>query len=313
VLDMTNDCSVIILSYNTKKITEKCLRSLKEAVSYAKKTMGYNVETIVVENGSIDGSLKMIKEKYPWVRLIVAKENTGFARGNNLGMKKSNGSYILLINSDTFVRRETIVSAIDYMREHPSCDVLGCQLTFKDGSFQASAGYLPNLANVFYWMLGIDKIPALGNLLMPFHPNNPNFFAREREVLWITGAFMFLKRRVFEETKGFDEKYFMYAEEVEWCKRITKKGFKIYFTPGFSVIHLKAASSKSDPLRPLVREVEGILYFFKKHHPRQLFFVRLALILGALMRLVAFFLLGKKEKSRTYWEIIRDKIWKKLP
>jgi len=310
---MANDCSVIILSYNTKEITRKCLRYLKKAVDYAKMTADIKVETLVVENGSADGSQEMVKKEFPWVRLIVAKENTGFARGNNLGMKKSRGSYILLLNSDSFAQKETIVSAINYMKEHPFCDVLGCALTYEDGRFQPSAGYSPNLANVFHWMLGIDKIPIFRNLLMPFHPNNPDFFAREREVGWITGAFMFLKRKVFEETKGFDEKYFMYAEEVEWCKRITKKGFKIYFTPRFSVIHLKAASSKSDPLRPLAREVEGILYFFKKHHPRQLFFVRLSLILGAFMRMVTFFLLGKKEKSRTYWEIIRGKIWKKLP
>lgn len=306
-----NTCSVVILSYNTKNITDRCLQSVEVAKEYCEKKLKNNVETIVVENGSSDGSLEMVRKKYEWVKLIIPGENTGFARGNNLGMKKAQGSYILLLNSDSLINKETIVSAIKYMEDYPSCDVLGCKLTFENGKFQPSAGFLPNLVNIFYWMLGIDKIPLIKDLLGTFHPNNPDFFSKDRSLGWVTGAFILLKKEVFEKTGGFDEKYFMYAEEVEWCKRIKEAAFNICFTPSFEIIHLKQASSQFNIREPLIKEAEGILYYFKKHYPNQLSLIRFGLFLGSFIRMCVFAFLGNKEKTQAYREIAMGKIWRK--
>ena len=300
------------MSFNTKDITDNSLEAVKKSKDYFRGKDGGGVEVIVVENGSNDGSASMIRSKHPWVDLIDLKENTGFAKGNNIGMKASAGKYILLLNSDAFLEKDTLLNALSYMNVHSDCDVLGCKLTYEDGQFQPSAGYLPTPVNVFYWMLMLDKVPILRNIIHPFHPNNESFFRSDRSVGWITGAFMLLKRKVFEETGGFDEHYFMYTEEVEWCKRIKDAGFNVVFTPSFEIIHKKFASSNYDIKKPIISETKGMLYFFKKHYPGYIWFVRLSLFLGYGIRVIAFLFLNSREKAKAYSSMLKDGIWKKL-
>jgi len=309
---MENSISVIILSYNTKATTDKCLQYLKSAIDYSEGALGNKVEAIVIENGSTDGSGEMIIKKHKWVRLINPKVNTGFAKGNNIGMAQAKYDFLLLLNSDAFVKPETLVEALMYFKNHPECDVLGCKLTYENGGFQPSGGYLPTGLNTTYWMFMVDKIPILRNFLKPFHPSYESFFAKERELGWIMGAFMFMKREVFTKTGGFDEKFFLYTEEVEWCKRMNKKGFKVFFTPGFSVTHLKYASSGYNPKKPIIMETAGVLYYFKKHYPDFLLFLRVNLTVGYIVRFAVFSILGNP-KAEAYREMLTTGIWKKLP
>ena len=295
--------SVIILSFNTKDITAKCLDKLYLAKKEAEKQK-IEVEAIVVDNASSDGSVEMIRERYPWVKLIVSNENTGYAKGNNIAMEKASSKYILLINSDTFIEKTTLVDALNYFENHPECDVLGCGLKYPDGSFQPSGGELPGPNNVATWLFGVELIPAAYAFISPIHPKNISYFSRDRELGWVTGAFMMLRREVYEKTKGFDENFFMYTEEVEWCRRIIKAGFKIFYTPSFSVVHLGKASSKFVETIPLVREMTGIKLFFKKHHPGYVGFLSILIWLSSVLRFIAFGLLGKKDKALAYWRII---------
>lgn len=303
-------CSVIILSFNTKNITDKCLALLKPAKKFFEKKAKEKIEVIVIDNASKDSSQKMIKKKHPWVKLISLKENSGFAKGNNLGMERAKGKYLLLLNSDTYLNQDTLVKALLFMRKDTSCDVLGCKLTYEGGSLQASAGFLPNPVNVILWMIGLDKVPIFRDYLTPFHPNNNSFFSEDRKVEWITGAFMLLKKRVYEETKGFDENYFMYTEEVEWCKRIIDAGFKIFFTPSFEVIHLKYASSDYDIKKPISKEADGVLYFFNKHYPKFVWLADSSIFTGYLLRMLAFAFLGKAQKFRAYRDYIFERLWR---
>lgn len=304
--------SIIILSFNTNKITDKCLTAVKKSLDYLKRINKVSCQVIVIDNASTDGSVRMIRKKHKWVKLITSKVNLGFAKGNNLGMTTAKGNYILLLNSDAFLEKDTLSRAYIYMQKHSECDVLGPSLTYEDGSFQPSAGYLPNPLNIFSWMLMLDKLPFLGNLLDPYHPNNKHFFKKDRKVGWVTGAFMFMKREVYETTGGFDEIFFMYTEEVEWCKRIKDANFSIQFTPNIKIIHQKFASSNFNQAAPIIYETYGILYFFKKHYPNSIWRLKLALYLGYNIRVILFLLLNNSQKVNAYASMLREGIWKKL-
>jgi GT2 family glycosyltransferase len=302
---MNIDCSIIILSYNTKAITEKCLLKVKEASFYYQKKRKKLVEVIVVDNASTDGSVDLIKGKFPWVKLIANKTNIGFAKGNNQGMAKAHGKYFLLLNSDAFIKKDTLVQAVEKL-ENNHADLIGCKLTYKNGSFQPSGGFTPSPGNTISWMLGFEKFPILNYLLHPVHPNNTEFFKNSRSMGWIMGSFMFMRREVFEKTKGFDESFFMYMEEVEWCKRIADNGFSIKYIPSFSIVHLGRASSNYDIAKPLILEAKGLLYFTKKHYPRYFQLVKFVMKLGFSLRLIVFTVFGKKEKKDAYLKILKE-------
>ncbi|OGE25534.1 hypothetical protein A3C26_02385 [Candidatus Daviesbacteria bacterium RIFCSPHIGHO2_02_FULL_39_12] len=296
------DLSVIVLSYNTKDITNNCLNKLKQSVEYCQKRLGNKIEVIVIDNNSEDGSAQMILQDHTWVRLIALDENTGFSKGSNLGMQKSKYPFILLLNSDVYLQEESLYKGLAYFRVNLNCDVLGCKLTYASGKFQPSAGNLPNFFNTLFWIFGISALPLVKRFTNAFHPTYNFFFAKAHQVGWVTGAFFMLKRKVFEKTGGFDENIFMYLEEVEWCKRITKLGFKIWYAPQFEVTHLHGASSRLYPQRLYINELKSMKYYFKKHSPNTLLLIKLILVLGTLFRTIIFTLLGKTVRAKAYLE-----------
>ncbi|TSC85977.1 MAG: Uncharacterized protein G01um10147_1044 [Microgenomates group bacterium Gr01-1014_7] len=277
------DLSIIILSYNTKEITNECLKRLQ-----AKNKK--NIEVIVLDNASSDGSVEMIKKNYPWVNLIVSKENTGFSKGNNIAFKKSKYPVVLFMNSDVYVEDDTLEKALGYFENR--VEVMGPGMVFEDGSFQPSAGELPTPLNTILWIFGLGG----------FHPKKKSYFEKMRQVGWITGAFFMIKREVYERVGGFDENIFMYLEEVELCKRITLAGFKIWYVPEIIVTHLHGASSKFDRSPALSKELQGLKYYFQKYYKEIYPVVKLFLILGLIMRIVAFSLLGKTKRAKVYME-----------
>lgn len=295
--------SVIIISWNTRDITDKCLGYIKEAIDYVKGRA--DVEVIVSEHASKDGSAEMIAKKHPWVKLVPAGKDLGYGKGNNFGFKHTNPkyNYLLLLNNDAYVRKATIVDALAYFERHPECDVLGCRLVYKDGRFQPSGGYLPTPLSVWTWIWGFDLLPVIGNYLKQVHPKNPNFFKNDREVGWVMGAFVFMKRRVFEKTKGFDENFFMYMEEVEWCRRVWDAGFRICYTPKFTITHIGKASAFNDP-QELAKifnfEIMGLVYYLRKHYPGQIPSLMPIIRIGVLARYLAFSILGNDIRKQGY-------------
>lgn len=298
------DLSVIVLSYNTKDITDECLTKLKEAAGYCEKTLQNSVEVIVIENASSDSSAEMIKKKHPWVNLIISKTNTGFSGGNNLGMKKSSKPFILLLNSDAFVQKETLSTALQYFADHEECGVLGCQLRFADGRVQPSAGFLPTPFNTIFWISGFALLPFFNKLAPPIHPKDKAFFGHEHQVEWVMGAFFMLKREVYTKTGGFDESIFMYGEEVELCKRIKDLGYKMFYVPEFFITHLDKASSKFLLEKPLLNEIKGIVRYFHQHYPKDYSYVRLVIWFSLMLRIFAFAILGKGQRIKAYKEAL---------
>lgn len=296
------DLSIIILSFNTKDITQRCLQKLELSKKYGEKRLGNKIEVIVLDNASSDGSLQMLKQEFPWVKLIASKINTGFSKGNNIAMKKSKNPFILLLNSDCYMEEESLYKMIAYFRVNQNCDVLGARLNYTTGKLQPSAGNLPNPANLVFWILGLGLLPIINTFIPPFHPKNKSYFSKAHEAGWVMGAFLALKRKVLEKVGGFDENFFMHMEEVEWCKRIKATGFKIWYVPQIEVVHLHGASTNFDLKSSFLNELSGIKYYLQKHYINFYLPIKLFLILGLILRMIVFSLLGKTQRARIYME-----------
>lgn len=284
--------SIIIVSYNTSQITVECLKSI-----YTDKGLkDIPFEVIVIDNASPDDSVvqinKFIKTSKVKNCQLILSENVGFGKSNNRGIKISKGNYILLLNPDTIVLHSAISQSLTWLSAHPEAHMCTAQLLNKDGTIQASGGYFPNLLNTIAWSLGLDDLPFFNYLVKPFHPHTPHFYTHEKLFLkdhqqdWVTGAFMLMRRSIVDQTKGFDEKIFMYGEEVEWAYRmhLALPQSQVWYLVGPQIIHLGGASAikKSDPI---VREYTGVLAFFEKHRPKwQLPIVRFYLKLNAFLR-----------------------------
>ncbi len=294
------DLSVIVVSYNTKSILKACLASLYQYTPI-------NLEVIVVDNNSTDGSPEMVKKYFPEVRLLINKENKGFGGANNQGVKIAKANHLLLLNSDTLIFDDSIIRTLTFAQHQEGLGAISCQLLNKDKTIQPSGGFFPTLLNLFTWQFFFDDLPLLGSIISsivrPVHPHL-NFYARNpKKIDWVTGAFTLIPSKVYNQVAGFDEKIFMYAEELELCYRIARK-HSIFFFPEAAIIHLGGKSGGSQ--LALLSEIRGIKYFFYKHRPKwQLPLISLLFFLGSLLRYLIFgIILGHEEKRQTYLQAL---------
>ncbi len=256
--------SIIIVTYNRLDLVKKCLACCPK-----------DSEIIVVDNNS--------SEKIPQVT-IANKENKGFAVGNNQGMKIAKGDYFLLLNSDCFLKKDTVAKLVEFAKSHPDAGVIGPKLLNADGSLQPSAGYFPNLWTVFLIMSTIDNWPILKKFLPSIHVREKTAFDKVRTFDWITGACQLIPKEVFVKTGGFDEKFFMYGEELEWQYRMRQLSYKSYYEPKAAAIHL--GFSSSSPAHGAIKELQSYLAFFRKYKPSwQLPILKFLIIFGCLLRI----------------------------
>lgn len=290
-MNTQTDLSIVIVNYNTKELTLSCIESIK------KNTREIKYEMIVVDNGSqkdqrIDGS-------------IFNDRNLGFSKANNIGIRKAKGRYILLLNSDTLLHDNVLGEMVEWMEENQKIGIATCALKNKDGSLQGTGGYFPNLLRVFSWMT-IQDLPYIDTIIKPFHPmkekslfRNDQFYKIERELDWVTGAFMMIRRKVVDQITGLDEDYFMYTEDTDFCFRARKAGWKVVYNPKWSITHLGGKSSTKE--FPLLSEYKGLKTFYKKHYPGwQYPILRFLLKIGALWRMVFLGILEGGEAFRVY-------------
>ena len=293
------DLSVIIINWNTKKLLDQCLSSV------FKHTKDLKFEVIVVDNNSQDSSQALVEKKFPKTKLILNKDNLGFTKANNQGIKVAKGKYILLLNSDTYLIENSFKKIIKRAQKLKNLGALGPQLLNDDKSIQQSVGFFPNLPQVFFWMTFIDDF-AGGQHLKPYHVDHNAFYKKDREVDWVTAAAILVPRTVIKKVGKLDENIFMYGEETEWCYRIKKAGFKVYFSPTAKIIHIGRGSSKKIPTSAFIGEYQGVIYFYKKYKGKiSLQIVRLLLKIGALARVVIFRLKGKKDLAQAYVEALK--------
>lgn len=300
---MRKDLSIIILNYNTKDLLLDCVRSI------IKNTKGIKYEIIVVDNASKDDSVKAISKF--GLRVIKNKENLGFTKGNNVGIKVAQGKYILLLNSDTLILDNVLKNIVDWMDKNPKVGIATCALKNKDGSFQGTGGYFPTLLRVFSWMT-IQDFPYVDTIIKPFQPmreksfsRNSDFYNKERELDWVTGAFLLTRQEVIKDIGGLDEDFFMYGEDVDFCFRAKEKGWEVKYLPYFSIIHYGGASSARE--FPLLSEYKSMKIFYKKHYPDwQYPVLRFFLKIGALGRIFVLGSIRGKEYARIYAKAYRE-------
>ncbi|HYD35486.1 MAG TPA: glycosyltransferase family 2 protein [Vitreimonas sp.] len=331
--------SIIILSYNTEKLTLQTLESVIADVN-ASLPLKNHTEIIVVDNASRDGSvpaIKKIRKAYPkLVELIENDQNVGFPKGNNIGINASTGKYILLLNSDTIIKPgalETLVRAFErtplnettayVSSHHGELDRLGivsAQLFNEDGSVQQQGGSLPTFGALMCHMLLLDDLPIVGGWLPSTqhtgirgrtaeaarkkHPADPEQTLVQEG--WVGGAAMMLKREVVHEIGLLDEGIFMYGEDVEYCLRARAHHWDVAVCPAAHIIHLGSASSSSG--NAIKGEFKGYLHIWRKHFSAWQFpLVRLVLQLGALLRWFIFGTMVRNPvKARVYAQLWRE-------
>lgn len=293
------DVSFIIVNYKTKELVAAAIDSITK---YAK---GFSWEIIVVDNDSQDGSVEYLKKKYPKVVVMAEKENLGFGRGNNVGIKQAKGEYLFFFNSDAYLFDSSLSKLLDRAREIDNLGAISPLILNPDQSIQQSGGYFPTLFKIFLWMSFIDDLPG-GAVFKPFHIDHDSFYKKEQELDWITGAAFMVPAKVIKKVGAFEPDIFMYGEDVELCYRIKKAGFKIVMDPKARIVHIGQGSSGKTPKGAILGEYKTILHVYQKHQGKgSLQMARLFLKIGGLLRILVFSLLGRKELSQIYAEAVK--------
>lgn len=261
--------SIIILNYNTKELTKKCISSITK--QYKKEIENSTFEIIVVDNASTDGFLEELGS-YD-VRLIKNEENYGFSKGNNIGAKQAKGIYLLFLNSDTEVKDRGFLDMVTFLEENKEVGILGGKLTNEDGSSQPSAGKFYSLVNVFFTLFGLERVGMVRISPTKLIP-----------VDWVSGASLMIRKSLFEKLSGFDEHFFMYLEDMELCLRVKKIGFMTYFFPSVYIVHKELGSSNRT--FAILEIYKGLVYFYKKHASNMQFtIVKFMLMIKAFLAL----------------------------
>lgn len=291
------DLSIIIVSYNTKELLKQCLQSVFEDL----KRSTISTEVIVVDNGSNDGSVEMVKRltglkaKEVKAKAIENKDNVGFARANNQGAKIASGRHILFLNSDTIVGPHTLQTMVEFMDQHSNVGIASCQLRNIDGSIQPQGGSLPRLSTVAIWAFFLDDIPILHNILPSYQLRRESFFVGFPKCIgWVSGAAMWVRHEAWEKLRGFDEEIFMYGEDVDLCYRVHKADFDVMINPEVSVMHKGHGSGGG--VGWVTGEVRGLRRLFEKQKPNwEMPLIKTILFLGMSLRWFIFGILKQNE------------------
>lgn len=232
------DLSVIVVSFNTRRLLDDCLASL-----FAADAPPGGVEVIVVDNASIDGSPEMVREKYPQARLIVSRVNRGYSAANNQGAAVAQGDYLLFLNSDTVVSRRALVEPLRYMQAHPKVGALTVRLVYPNGERDPDnhRGF-PTPWNALCHFTLLSKLFSNSPRFNGYFRNYEDF-SRIHPVPVIAGSYMMMPRTLDRQLGGWDETYFFYGEDIDYCYRIHEAGYQIMYYPLVEVVHYKGASS----------------------------------------------------------------------
>ncbi|KKR88110.1 MAG: WsbD [Candidatus Curtissbacteria bacterium GW2011_GWA1_41_11] len=265
--------SVIIVSYNTKELLKDCLDSIQLSIE------GIEGEIFVVDNNSSDNTISLIKAKYKWVKLIENKSNLGFSKANNIAIKKAKGKYLLILNPDTKLRKDTISKMINFMQSRDEIAVTTCRVELPSGSMDRDCRrHFPTPWRAFAHFSGLSKIFS-GSKIFDQYQMGYLSENTEHEVDSCVGAFMFIRASAIKKVGLFDEDFFFYGEDLDWCWRFKQLGYKIVYTPVTKIIHYKGAASGIKPpsahlskatieskKRAVVESTRAMELFYQKHY-----------------------------------------------
>src|SRR5262245_39549820 len=215
------DVSVVVVNYNTAHLLEELFAALEASRGTLK------LQVIVVDNASRDGSVDILRTRYPNVELIENPTNVGFGRANNQALPRIRGRYVVLLNTDAFVAPDTLQNTVDFMEAHPRCGVLGVKLVGRDGALQPSCPYFVTPWNVFHALTGLKRFFPGTRLVDDMSWDH----ASVRECDWVPGCYYLVRRDVIERVGLFDPRYFLYYEEVDHCRAVRRAGWSVMYYP----------------------------------------------------------------------------------
>lgn len=264
-----HDVSVIVVNYNQRGLLRDCLLSLRGA------SPRHRLEVIVVDNASVDDSVKMARSEFGEVAVIANDDNLGFTKANNQGIERARGRYVVLLNNDTRVLRGALSDAIDYLDGEPSIGAAGLRLLNRDGSLQLSCRRFPSFSQALF---------NRNSLLTRLFPGNR--FSREylmsdinheavQDVDWVSGACLVIRHELLDRIGPLDERFFMYSEDVDYCYRVWEAGYRVTYLPFARVVHLIGQSSSGNRRRTILERHRSMYKFYKKHYSRSLMLVDL--------------------------------------
>jgi GT2 family glycosyltransferase len=261
------DISVVVVSFNTREVLRECLEAL------ARESGGLRVQTIVVDNGSHDGSIEMLRADFPSVQLIISPENLGFGRANNLAFEQARGRYIVLLNSDAFLTPDSLRRSVEHMDADPRVGLGGGRLVGRDGGLQPSARRFPTLVTDVFVYSGLADRYARSRIFGCYNrtwadPMQP------AEVDWVPGAYSILRPEALAAAGAFDSRFFLYYEEVDLCRRLKAAGYTVWYWPDIVVIHIGGESSRQLKSLQMSRvgaqltlwRMRSTLLYYRKHH-----------------------------------------------
>ena len=270
--------SVSVVSYRTPTLLETCLDAL------ATEGAALDMEVIVVDNASGDGSAELVERRFPWVRLLRNARNVGFGAAHNQALRMASGQYWLILNSDAVLRPGALGTLLNFMETHPSVAVAGPRLRYPDGSTQPSRRRFPTLATLF----------AESTQLQRFSPDNAilrRYYVTDRsddepqEVDWLVGACLCVGAAAARQVGLFDERFFMYSEDLDWCRRFRAAGWRVAYVPSAEVVHLEGGSSRLDLMaRDRLFQAAKLAYTEKWHGPFAAATLRAYLLLEYVVR-----------------------------
>ncbi|HET7091574.1 MAG TPA: glycosyltransferase family 2 protein [Anaerolineae bacterium] len=305
---MSIDLSIVVVNWNVRDLLRRCLASIY-------KSSMARLEVIVVDNASSDGSAEMVRTAFPAAMLLSNADNVGFPAGNNQGFAAARGRYVMTLNPDTEIVGDALAEMTAYLDAHRDVGALGPQLLNSDGSVQSSRRRFPTFATALFestWLQGIAPRGVLARYYM-----DDRLADVAQEVDWVTGACILVRRDVLASVGGFDEAFFMYSEELDWCRRIKLAGWKIVYLPEAKVIHHVGRSSGQAVAARHVHFQTSKVRYFKKHHGRfaggMLRVFLLALYAWQMLLESVKMLLGHKremrrQRVRVYWQVVRSRL-----
>jgi GT2 family glycosyltransferase len=279
--------TAIVVSFETRDELEPCLESLVAAPP---------AEIIVVDNGSTDGSIELVRERFPEVTLIVCERNIGYGGAANVAVAASSTPAVLVLNSDTVVPPGAFQALGRYLADHPEAGLVGPRLLETDGSLQLSAWPWPSIGDMLLTDTGLHyvvrRIPGLRRLFIRTWDHD-----RTRPVPWVAGAAMAIRRTAFEAVGGFDEAFFMYSEDVDLCRRLAKAGFETHYATVTTVMHKGEASTSKHWLSMHREFFVAFRRYVLTHEPRQA---------AAILRLSRLFFVARRWRDRAWMRLARE-------
>lgn len=308
------DLSVIIVSWNVRELLGQCLASLQRATLSARAGDGQAlaIEIIVVDSGSEDGSADLVRERYPDALLLPQSVNIGFTRGNNIGLERARGEYLLLLNPDTEVSPSALGSMIGFMRGQPRAGILGPHTLNSDGSHQSTRRRFPTL------MTGIFESTWLSSWAPAGVERHYRMLDRPDDAIlkadWVQGSALMMRRGVYADIGGLDEGYTMYSEELDYCRRAKSAGWLVYYHGGAYITHHGGKSSEQAAAFKQIHFQTSKLRYFRKHHGyAQYLCLRALLLLQFSWQLCLESVKGalghkrdlRARRVRIYWQVLR--------